>query len=255
MDPFTIPALASLLDLAATALTGLTSLLEPVTGDLAAAASIVAVTLLVRAILVPTGIAQAKAEQARSRLAPRLRRLQQRYGRNRERLQRETMQLYRDEKVSPFAGCLPVLAQAPVLGLLYTIFIRPTIGDHPNALLAQTLFGVPLGESLVGSAFAGTLGPTDVAVFAAIIGSIALVGELTRRAFRPTVDTTASAPGAAGAALASVPVGLLGALQFATAVVAVFVPIAAGLYLAVSAAWTLVQRMLLRRRYPLAPAR
>ncbi|MGH3706445.1 MAG: preprotein translocase YidC, partial [Agromyces sp.] len=43
----------------------------------------------------------------------------------------------------------------------------------------------------------------------------------------------------------------LGALQFITAVIAIFVPLAAALYLFVTVAWTLVQRMLLRRRYPL----
>ena len=44
--------------------------------------------------------------------------------------------------------------------------------------------------------------------------------------------------------------GLLGVLQFVTAVVAVFVPLAAGLYLVVTVTWTLVQRLILRRKYP-----
>ncbi len=240
MDPFSLPALSALVDLASNALMGLTSLLEPVAGDLAAAAAIAAVTVIVRALLLPTGFAQAKAEQARSRLAPRLRALQQRYGRDRERLQRETMRLYRDEKVSPVAGCLPLLAQAPVLALLYTVFIRPEIAGHSNALLDQTLAGVPLGDSLAGRVLSTTLELPELAVFAAVIGTIALVAELTRRAL-----------GAAAPDETPIPGGVVGALQFGTAVVAVFVPLAAGLYLAVSSAWTLVQRMLLRRRYPL----
>jgi YidC/Oxa1 family membrane protein insertase len=40
-------------------------------------------------------------------------------------------------------------------------------------------------------------------------------------------------------------------LQFATAVVALFVPLAAGLYLFVTVTWTLAQRLVLRRRFPL----
>ena len=45
---------------------------------------------------------------------------------------------------------------------------------------------------------------------------------------------------------------LLGALQFTTAIVALFVPLAAAIYLATTVVWTLVQRVILRRRYPLA---
>ncbi|MDT0179536.1 hypothetical protein Q9S36_04840 [Microbacterium sp. ARD31] len=45
------------------------------------------------------------------------------------------------------------------------------------------------------------------------------------------------------------PVGVLGALQFATAVVAVFVPLAAGVYLLTTVTWTLGQRVVLRRVY------
>ena len=45
----------------------------------------------------------------------------------------------------------------------------------------------------------------------------------------------------------------LGLLQFITAVIAVFVPLAAALYLLVTVAWTLGQRVVLRRAYPLQP--
>ena len=51
-------------------------------------------------------------------------------------------------------------------------------------------------------------------------------------------------------AVPAVPAGLLGALQFMTAVAAVFVPLAAGIYLLTTAAWTLGQRLVLRRIFP-----
>jgi YidC/Oxa1 family membrane protein insertase len=238
VDPFSFPPLAFLLDLAATGLWQLQTLLEPVTGGFAAVASVLVVTLLVRAVLVPVGVAQARAERDRARLAPRLRLLQQRHGRDRERLQRETMKLYRDEGVSPVAGCLPLLLQAPVVGLLYAVFLHPVIAGAPNALLAETLMTVPLGASLAGSVAAGALDATAAAVFGGIVAVIALVGELTRRAFRPP----APQPGTP-----AVPGALLGAAQFAAAVVALFVPLAAALYLVVTVVWTLVQRLVLRR--------
>ncbi|MFG6444072.1 YidC/Oxa1 family membrane protein insertase [Microbacterium sp. P06] len=240
MDPFAFPPLAALLDTAYAALMTLSATLEPFTAA-SAALAVVLVTLLVRAALIPTGVAQAKAEQLRSRLAPRLRELQKKHKGDRERLQRETMQLYRDENASPLAGCLPILIQAPIVGLLYSLFLHTTIAGHPNALLAETLWGVPLGSTLLGSLTNGD--PAGIIVCGAIVVVIALVGEITRRAFRFTAPAGDTAlPAGAG--------GLLGALQFATAAVAVFVPLAAGLYLVVTVSWTLAQRLVLKRAYP-----
>lgn len=248
MDLYAFPPIAAVLDAAYALLMWLASLLQPVAGSAAAAASVVLLTLLVRAVLVPAGIAQAKAEQTRSRLAPRLRELQRRHRRDPERLQRETMKLYADEKTSPFAGCLPMLAQAPVVAVVYTLFLHTTIAGHANALLGEQLFGVPLGAGLVGAVGAGTATAATLGVFAGVIAVIVAVAEITRRAFRPPVDESPDASPLAGAGMAR----LAGALQFTTAVFALFVPLAAALYLATTVAWTLVQRVVLRRVYPLA---
>ncbi len=241
VDLFAFPPLALLLDLTTRALLALTSFFDPLAGGLSAALAVVVVTLAVRVLLIPVGVSQARAEQTRARLAPRLRALQERWRKDPERLQRETMQLYRDEGASPFAGCLPVLAQAPVVGLLYAVFLHPQVGGHVNTLLEHDVFGVPLGRSLVGALSAGTTDAGTLAVFAVLFAVIGGVAELTRRLLRPAVDPSAPAW----------TTGMLGVLPFTTAVVALFAPLAAGLYLTVTTAWTLVQRLLLRRRYPL----
>lgn len=250
MDLFAFPPLAALLDAAYGALAGLSTLLEPLAGASAAALAVVLVTLLVRSVLIPVGFSTAKAEQTRARLAPKLRDLQRRHKKNPERLQKEMLALYRDEKTSPFAGMLPVLAQAPVVGILYTLFIRPEIAGHPNDLLTHDLFGAPLGTSLVSAVFGGTATPATFLVFGALLLVIIATAEVTRRVFRPApVDDDSSL----GAAMNSPAMQrVLGSLHYLTAVFAVFVPLAAALYLTVTVVWTLVQRMLLRRRYPLA---
>ena len=250
MDLLTFPPIAAILDAAYALLLGLTALLEPLAGSASAAASVVVLTLIVRAVLIPAGIAQAKAEQTRVRLAPKLRALQQRYKRDPERLQRETMKLYADEKTSPFAGCLPMLAQAPVVAIVYTLFLHASIAGHANALLTEQLLGVALGTSLAGAVVSGGVTAATVGVFAGVLAAIAVVAEITRRAFRPPVDESTDASPLAGAGMAR----LAGLLQFTTAVVAMFVPLAAALYLAVTVAWTLGQRLVLRRIYPLPPA-
>jgi YidC/Oxa1 family membrane protein insertase len=251
MDIYAFPPVAAILDAAYSGLLLLTDLLEPLAGEAAAAASVILLTLLVRAALIPAGVAQAKAEQSRSRLAPRLRELQRRHARDRERLQRETMKLYADEGVSPFAGCLPMLAQAPVLGVVYALFAFAAIAGHPNALLAQDLAGVPLGTGFAVAVAGGTASAATFAVFGVLIAVIVITAEITRRRFRPAPGADAS-PVADASPLAGATGRLVGALQFTTAVVALFVPLAAALYLATTVVWTLLQRLILRRRYPLA---
>lgn len=247
MDIFAFPPLAALLDAAYGALAGLSSILEPLAGASAATLAVVLVTLLVRALLIPVGISQARAEQTRARLAPKLREIQRRHKKNPERLQKEMLELYRSENTSPFAGMLPVLAQAPVVGLLYTLFLHPMIAGHPNELLSHDLFGAPLGTSLVSAVFGGTASPATLLVFGVLAIIMLVVAEISRRVFRP-----APVPDAADSPLSSpTMLRVAGALHYLTVVFAAFVPLAAALYLTVTVVWTLVQRVILRRRYPL----
>ncbi|MBY6061466.1 membrane protein insertase YidC [Microbacterium esteraromaticum] len=243
MDIFALPPLTLLLDGAYRALLALSHLFEPVAGTNAAALAVAAVTVVVRTLLIPVGISQAKAEQMRARLAPKLRDLQKRHAKDRERLQRETLALYKDENASPLAGCLPLIVQAAVVGVLYTLFLRTEIAGHPNELLTQDLFGAPLGDSLLTAVGGGLTLATGI-VWAVVLVVILIVAEVTRRVFRPQVpeEGPLATPGM---------LGVLNALHYLTAVFAVFVPLAAALYLVVTVTWTLVQRALLRRRYPL----
>jgi YidC/Oxa1 family membrane protein insertase len=244
MDPFSFAPIAATLDAAYAALMALAEVLQPFAGPASAAVAVILLTLTVRALLIPVGISQAKAEQTRARLAPQLQALQRRHRNDRERLQRETMKLYADEKASPFAGCLPIAIQAPVVGVIYALFLHASIAGHPNDLLTHELFGVPLGQSLAGLVGHGTLDAPAGAVFGILIVAIAVVAEVTRRVLRPHARPDGAPAGA---------LRLAGVLQFATAVWAMFVPLAAGLYLLVTVTWTLVQRLVLRRRYPLPP--
>ncbi len=248
MDIFAFPPIAATLDAAYAALMALAVLLEPVAGAAAAATAIILITLIVRAALIPVGVSQAKAEQIRARLAPKLQALRDRHRRDPERLQRETMKLYAGENASPFAGCLPVLIQAPVVGIIYALFLHTAIAGHVNSLLTEELFGVPLGTSLVGAAAQGGLDPATTAVIGTVVLLIAAVAEVTRRVLRPVPAGTMTDAGPLGSPTAQ---RFMGLLQFMTAVVALLVPLAAGLYLLVTVAWTLVQRLVLRRRYPL----
>lgn len=242
MDLTTLPVVGSLLHGGADLLTALTHLLTPAAGGFAAALAVVALTLAVRVLLLPLAVLQVRAERDRRRLAPRLAELRRRYGRDSERLQRAVQQLYTSERVSPLAGCLPVLAQAPVLSLVYTLFTHGTVAGVANALLDATLVGIPLGHSLV--VVLGTPLWTHAWVVLVLLAVLAVVVELTRRAnlrWNPVEPAAGDVPGAGTAAV-------LGRwLPFLSVVFAAVAPLAAALYVVTSAAWTAGERAVLRR--------
>ena len=84
--------------------------------------SIIAMTVLVRAALLPLTFKQFKSMQALASHAPEMKKLQERYRNDKERLNQEMMKFYRENKINPFASCLPLLAQLPVfLALFYLL--------------------------------------------------------------------------------------------------------------------------------------
>lgn len=243
MDPFTFAPIALLLDAVYRLVEGIASLVLPFAGSLAAALAVIVLTLLVRAALIPVGISQVKAEWARRRLAPKLQALQKKYRKNPELLQRKTMALYKAENVSPFAGFLPLLLQAPVVSLVYALFVHTSINGHANVLLDETVGGVSLGTSFV-TVVAEGVWPGGL-VFVGLFVVIAAVAWVSRRvALRLALPTSPDAAPAA-ATLGRV----LSWLPFITVLFAAVVPLAATLYLTTTTVWTLVERALLRRRY------
>src|ERR671910_2445975 len=84
--------------------------------------SIVALTVIVRAALLPLTLKQFKSMQNMAKFQPEIKRLQERYKGDRERLNQEMMKFYRENEVNPFASCLPLVAQLPVfLSLFYML--------------------------------------------------------------------------------------------------------------------------------------
>jgi len=238
----------------------LAAILAPLPGGLAAAAAIVAFTVAVRLVLLPLSYYALRGERARAQLQPQVQELRRRYASQPERLQRELPALYRAEGTSMFAGCLPLLLQIPAFSLMYRLFVSHSVAGGPNVLLAHSLLATPLGSQWLTGA-----GPFSAhgAVFALLFALLAVVGGLAVRAARPTAAKSALGPkpapaakpataakeAAAVAGAADRAAGLLTRLMpFGSLVLAAIVPLAAGLYLLTTAAWTLAERAILRRR-------
>jgi YidC/Oxa1 family membrane protein insertase len=84
--------------------------------------SIVALTVCTRAILIPLTYKQLKGMRAMQALQPQIKELQEKYKNDKQRMQQEMMRFYKENKVNPFASCIPLLAQLPVfITLFYTL--------------------------------------------------------------------------------------------------------------------------------------
>jgi YidC/Oxa1 family membrane protein insertase len=83
--------------------------------------AIVLLTVAVRVLMIPLTMKQIRSMQAMQRLQPEIKRLQQKYKDDRQKLNEETMKFYKENKVNPLSGCLPLLLQMPLFIVLYRL--------------------------------------------------------------------------------------------------------------------------------------
>ncbi|KQP63674.1 membrane protein insertase YidC [Nocardioides sp. Leaf285] len=125
------------------------------------ALSIVGLTLVIRAALIPLFVKQIKSSRNMQLIQPKVKELQKKYGHDRERLAQETMKLYKDTGTNPFASCLPILLQMPIFFTLFHLLNEAAKDYTARGFLTSTLarqfgdsklFGsIPLADSFWGS--------------------------------------------------------------------------------------------------------
>jgi YidC/Oxa1 family membrane protein insertase len=90
--------------------------------------SIIALTVCTRAILIPLTYKQIKGMRAMQALQPRIKELQEKFKNDKQRQQQEMMRFYKENKVNPFASCVPLLAQLPIFITLFDV-LRSELPD------------------------------------------------------------------------------------------------------------------------------
>ena len=108
--------------------------------------AIIILTLLVRAAMHPLTQKQMVSMERMQKLQPMLKVLQEKYGDDKDALSRETMALYKEHKVNPASGCLPLLIQLPIFILLYGVLYDLT---KTETFTNVTFLGVNLGGSVL----------------------------------------------------------------------------------------------------------
>ncbi len=141
-------------------------------GGAAWALSIIGLTLVIRAALIPLFVKQIKSSRNMQLIQPKVKELQKKYGHDRERLAQETMKLYRESGTNPFASCLPILLQMPIFFALFSI-LNNAAKEQPKGVLTleqarqfgeAELLGVPLSAT-----FLSADGDVGVMIMAALL--------------------------------------------------------------------------------------
>jgi YidC/Oxa1 family membrane protein insertase len=83
--------------------------------------SIIALTVVARALLIPLTYKSLKGMRALQALQPQIKEIQAKYKNDKQRMQQEMMAFYKENKVNPFASCIPLLAQLPIFITLFYV--------------------------------------------------------------------------------------------------------------------------------------
>jgi YidC/Oxa1 family membrane protein insertase len=108
------------------------------TGSLGLA--IIALTLLIRSILVPLTLPSLKARKKITEIQPELNKLKKKHGKNKQALQKAQLELYQKYNVNPLSGCIPQLVQLVVLIFLYRTLINFLGQDVINGASINSVF-------------------------------------------------------------------------------------------------------------------
>ena len=230
-------------------------------GDSSGAAwalSIVILVVLMRLILVPLFIKQMHATRKMTALAPQVAELKKKYKGDKQKLNEETMKLYKENGANPLAGCLPVVAQLPVFFALFGV-LRAIAEDQPKygltpAVVASAqhakIFGVvTVADRLLTSILPPTFssigpGPKIVILLTVVVSAATTfmtVRQSMKRGMTPQVDPNNPMASSQKMMQYIVPVFALSGLYWQYGLV---------LYWVTTNLWTLGQQYVLFRRFP-----
>lgn len=85
--------------------------------------AIILLTVLIKLIFYPLSAASYRSMAKMRVLAPKLQKLKEQYGDDRQRMQQAMIEMYKTEKINPLGGCLPILVQIPVFIALYWVLL------------------------------------------------------------------------------------------------------------------------------------
>lgn len=94
--------------------------------------AIIVLTLMIKILLYPTSVKAVNSQRGLQKLQPQIQEIQKKYKDDKEKLAKETLALYKKERINPFSGLFLALIQVPILLALYSVFWK---GLDPKELV------------------------------------------------------------------------------------------------------------------------
>ncbi len=220
------------------AFVGLISILPGADAGLA----IIALTLIIRGIFLPTFATAAKTQHAMRRVEGKVAEINEKYKKDAVERGRKTMELFKEHGIRPFSSILALLIQLPVFIALYAVFLREGFPEIAKDLLYSF---TPTPE-IVEHVFLGFLDLTEAHIIPLAIIVVAVQYLQSRIS---AGEMPQGLPEARKQMMLMQRQMLLYFLPFMMGVVSYTLPAAAGLYLLTNAAVSIVQEFLIVRKY------
>jgi YidC/Oxa1 family membrane protein insertase len=134
--------------------------------------AIILLTIVTRIVILPLSLKQIRSMRSLQAHQPEIKKLQEKYKDDRQRMQRELMAFYQENKINPFASCVPLLLQLPVFFALFSLLRSNEFKNELNAPGSNPDFlGIPLDAAATGAALIILL----VLYFATMVGSTSIM--------------------------------------------------------------------------------
>ncbi len=129
--------------------------------------AILCLTIIIRLILYPISVKALNSQRALQKIQPKIQELQKKYKDDRERQTKETLELYKTEKVNPFSGLLLAIIQLPILIALYRVFWQ---GLKPEEL--GNLYGFIANPININVMFLGLINLSQPNIIFAVLAGL-----------------------------------------------------------------------------------
>ena len=118
--------------------------------------AIIILTVGIKSLLIPLSRKQIESQKEMQELQPKIKKLQKKYKSDKEQLSKKTMALYKEHKVNPAAGCLPLIIQMVVFITMYRVIIN-IFKDNVLTVQSDKLYSFIPAPEVINGLFLGTL--------------------------------------------------------------------------------------------------
>jgi YidC/Oxa1 family membrane protein insertase len=211
--------------------------------------SIIGLTVVIRAALIPLFVKQIKSSRNMQLLQPRVKELQKKYGHDRERLAQETMALYKETGTNPFASCLPLILQMPIFIALFQLINHASKGET-RGLMTPKLADQFANATFLGAKISESFNSTDVTGVKILAGCLVVMMCATTFLTQRQLMSKNMPADAMTGQFAQQQKMLLYVLPFVFAIGGIAFPVGVLFYWTTSNLWTMGQQFYVIRNNP-----